>query len=336
MTNQTNVKKLGAIFGGGRSGTTWLGSVISSHPDIAYRFEPFHRLQSSSSNKALKEIRHKIESSPFSSEDLSRLYEALLPATPSVDKPPYFKKNFERRSSKGQQLIYPLARKTKVFADIFRYLYTPQNSPMIVFKEVSLVKLLVNLLEETNIPIVYLIRHPCGVIASRIRGQNESLMPDGRRVILKNLLVESQLEWAEEYITKLDNLTIYEQESLLWAVDVEICVKTCQSQLNGLLVVYEHLTEEPFEVYKKVFNHFGLELGPESKNFLEETTQGTSNGNRNRYEGNFINPYFSVFRDPKVSRDKWKTQLSSEQQKGIMAIVEKTAAFQLISNQAFW
>ena len=45
MIYQINSHQLGAIFGTGHSGTTCLGSIISSHPNIAYRFEPFHRLE---------------------------------------------------------------------------------------------------------------------------------------------------------------------------------------------------------------------------------------------------------------------------------------------------
>ena len=93
----------------------------------------------------------------------------MLSATPSVDKPPYFIKKFERRLSKGKQLIYPLARKVGFLTDIFRYLYTTQNYPMLIKNEVTLVNLFINFLEKTNIPLVYLVRHPYGVIASTFK-----------------------------------------------------------------------------------------------------------------------------------------------------------------------
>ena len=34
---------LAGVFGTSRCGSTWLGSIIASHPEVAYRFEPFHR-----------------------------------------------------------------------------------------------------------------------------------------------------------------------------------------------------------------------------------------------------------------------------------------------------
>ena len=117
MIDQNSSYSLGAIFGAGRSGTTWLGSVVSSHPDVAYRFEPFHRLENR--NNHLKEVRQKIESNSVSSQDLFLLYQALLPAAPEMEKQPFFSKTFERRFSKGEQLLWPLARKSKIISDIF-------------------------------------------------------------------------------------------------------------------------------------------------------------------------------------------------------------------------
>lgn len=105
------------------------------------------------------------------------------------------------------------------------------------------------------------------------------------------------------------DLTIYEQESLLWAIDVEPSVKATHFKTNGLLVIYENITEYPFEVYQEIFKHFSLGLGPESRRFIEETTQGQLTDNNNISREGFINSYFSVFRDLKVSLDKWKTQL---------------------------
>ncbi|MDJ0687655.1 MAG: hypothetical protein QNJ41_04015 [Xenococcaceae cyanobacterium MO_188.B32] len=45
MISEQNNCNMGALFGLGRSGTTWLGAIVASHPEILYRFEPFHRLQ---------------------------------------------------------------------------------------------------------------------------------------------------------------------------------------------------------------------------------------------------------------------------------------------------
>ncbi|XHU95563.1 MAG: hypothetical protein JJP05_07550 [cyanobacterium endosymbiont of Rhopalodia gibba] len=59
-------------------------------------------------------------------------------------------------------------------------------------------------------------------------------------------------------------MTVYEQESLSWTIDVKSSVKATQSRTNGLLIVYEKITEHPLDVYQKIFKHSSLDLDPES------------------------------------------------------------------------
>ena len=54
MDNQHNDVKLAAITG--RCGSTWLGAMVSSHPEVAYLFEPFHRLSKTQPAIALDSI----------------------------------------------------------------------------------------------------------------------------------------------------------------------------------------------------------------------------------------------------------------------------------------
>ena len=91
IDDQRHDLKMGSIFGTGRSGTTWLGAMVSSHPEIAYRFEPFHRL--GATQPAVEEALETIRSNEFSYKDLSSVYQALLPAYPQAEKPPFFPKN---------------------------------------------------------------------------------------------------------------------------------------------------------------------------------------------------------------------------------------------------
>ncbi|MGL6343136.1 MAG: hypothetical protein ACRC80_28855, partial [Waterburya sp.] len=91
ISAQPSAPKLGGIFGTGRCGTTWLGAMVSSHPDVAYRFEPFHRLKKS--KIAIATALEKIRAEDFSAQDLNLIYQALLPAYPEVEKPPFFAKN---------------------------------------------------------------------------------------------------------------------------------------------------------------------------------------------------------------------------------------------------
>ncbi|NES83470.1 MAG: sulfotransferase [Moorea sp. SIO2B7] len=332
-TNQEDTQKIGALFGAGRSGTTWLGAIISSHPEVVYRFEPFHRR-----NKMKVEISNAydlLHSDVFSSKDLASIYTALLPAYPEIEKSPFFSKNYRTNISWGKSYIFPLARKNYLVSHLFRYLYTPKDSPMLVFKEVEMVNEFIQLLTRTEMPIVYLVRHPCGVVSSVMQGQKQSLMPTGRRSVLKSLLTKYNPILADQYGTRLDELTISEQEALLWLLDVGRALGTCQANPNALVVIYEKLVENTLEVTQKVFSHFGLTMAQESISFIEKST---SQSLKSQIKGGElgVNKYFTVYRDSKVSRDRWKKEMSEEDQKLVMKIVKNTEVFAIGAEQGLW
>ena len=326
---------IGAVFGSSRSGTTWLGAIVASHPEILYRFEPFHRLQKS--QPIIRELYQLTRSDNFSAKDVPRIYNCLLPAYPECEKPPFFAKNFATRLSLGKSLLWPLARKNALGANLFRYLYTPKGKPMLVFKEVDYPDMVVKFLTETEIPVVYIIRHPCAVISSIMRGQENSVMPmpEQRLVVLKRVLTKHEPKLTEMYGDKLDKLTIAEQEALYWLVEIGRALRACRQSPKGLIVIYEELTERPLEIAEEVFQHFGLNMPEESIAFIEESTNKSLTSAIKRGEVS-MNQYFTVFRDPKVARDRWKEEMSKEDRMRVMQIVRDSQEFALGAERGFW
>ena len=335
MISEQSNYNMGAIFGSSRSGTTWLGAIVASHPKILYRFEPFHRLQKTQS--IIKELYQLTRSDNFSAQDVPRIYNCLLPAYPECEKPPFFSKDFSARWSFGKSLLWPLARKNSLVANLFRYLYTPKGKPILVFKEIDYPDMVVKFLTKTEIRIVYIIRHPCAVISSIMRGQEKSLfpMPEQRLIVLKRVLTKHEPKLTEMYGDKLDKLTISEQEALYWLVEIGRALRACQKSPNGLIVIYEELTESPLEIAQKVFQHFNLTMPEESVAFIEESTQKSLKSAIKRGEVN-MNQYFTVFREPKISRDRWKEEMSQEDQMRVMQIVQNSQEFALGVERGFW
>ncbi|MGF1498175.1 MAG: sulfotransferase [Elainellaceae cyanobacterium] len=327
MSQISQAQRLGAVFGSARSGSTWLGAIVSSHPEVAYRFEPFHRLKQNPQIRAA--------ANPDSTEataDIDAIYHALLPAHPLAEKPPFFTKSYTTPMAAGRSLTWPLARKVPLGAWLFRQCYTPKSLPPVVFKEIGLVHLLTKLVP--HIPVIYLMRHPCAVVWSMLRGQEQSLMPSDRRQYLQKILQQRRPDLMDEFQGHEDR-SAAEQEALLWRIDTEAALDQIQSQPNGLLVLYEDLVEQPLVVAARIFRHLGLPLSAESRMFIEESTLQASASPAQRGEVG-IDRYFTVFRDPKAACNKWKHQMPVEMRDRVMAVVGPSRSFTVGQQQGLW
>ncbi|MDY7023304.1 MAG: sulfotransferase [Cyanobacteriota bacterium] len=331
----TSAQLLKAIFGAGRSGTTLLGSILSTHPDIAYRFEPFHRI--GKHNSTINHYQKASQEIALSEEKLLTIYNLLLQADPLTDKPPFFPKA-ENRHLPSQKLIWLLGKSLPVLTPLYKLLYTPQKSPPLVFKEVNLENLMLKFIQQTSVPVVYLARHPCATILSQFKGQSQKKMPVYRQGILLSLLQKHDPSLADYYGSHLENMTEIEKTALLWRIDLEKAVAAINnSQSQGLLVFYEQICEDPHKYIQAIFKHFNLTYPEPTKNFLDFLCSIDSESNSSKkFNNDWMNSYFTVYRNPHKQKDLWKTKILPEQRKEIEAIVNESWMFELCASQAKW
>ena len=313
------------IFGSGRSGSTWLGAIIDSHPSVAYRFEALHRL--AAIDPSVRALRRRLSDDTFDDDVLEQLYGALLPARPDVDKPPFFTKHYATRAQFGQAAIWPLARRYPALAKSFTWLYTPRGRPMLVFKEVTSERIMRNLLARTAMRAIYLIRHPAAVVHSILQGQGRGLMPTGRREALSSLVQELDPHLPERMGIELNRLLPIEIEALFWRIDAELGMVAALSSSRAHIVVYESLCDQPERVVQDVFAHLNLDFPESTHRFLTASDRGSLFERVRRGEFG-TNPYFSVFRKPSEVRDRWQHELDADDVRRIMRMVEDSYAFQ--------
>ena len=322
-----------AIFGAGRSGSTWLGAIVGSHPEVAYRFEPIHRL--AVDNPEIRSLRTRLASGDFGTEVLEEIYAAFLPAYPELEKPPFFPKAYQARLKRGRSVLWPFARSARGFGAAFRWLYSPRSLPPLVFKEVSFEHIMRNLLERTQIRIVYLVRHPAALLHSQLAGQDKALMPTARRAVLDDFIRREDPDLARRLGVDLNALTPLETEALLLRLDLEVGWRAARASPSALVVVYEELCERPFEVAQQVFEHFGFDFAESSRKFIR-MSMGANRWSRLWYGEIGINPYFSVFRDPRQGRDRWKREMSPVDQRRVQELFEDSDAFRALRAGGFW
>lgn len=287
--------------------------------------------------EAVGKVLDLIKSNTFSEKDLPRIYDVLLSAHPLIEKSPFFSKSYSRNLLVGKSILRPLVLKIGYGEAVYRFLYTPKNSPFLVFKEVAMLEMLCQLLNHTNMPIIYLMRHPCAVVSSIIRGQNKSVMPEGRQKIIENIIAKNSPKLSDKYGNKMDKLSWSQRCALLWLVDVERAFHACQNNQNGLIVIYEKLVEDTLEVTSEMFKHFGLSMTEQTVSFIEESSSSKNSLLMRLKRGEIIKDrYFSVFRNSQKEKNAWKDNMPTSEQKLVMEIVEDSEVFSWVAAQGWW
>jgi len=133
-------KQIIVIAGVARSGTSWLGEVVNSSPDVAYRFQP---LFSYAFKDAVNEDSSKYEYENF----FIKIYKS--------------NDNFLTQKDKRDSGLYPIFNKKDL----------PEN---LAFKTCRYQYLLSKMIYYfNNLKIVGIVRHPCGAINSWIKNPKE-------------------------------------------------------------------------------------------------------------------------------------------------------------------
>lgn len=299
-----------AVFGAGRSGTTWLGAMLDAHPDVAYRFEPIHALRK---HPRVRSIYRKLQGGDADPRLIDELAGQLRPADPRLDRPPFMPKNGHTQC--GRTLLNRGGRVLPwLVAPVYRALYRTPGTARLIFKEVSMEHTTGTLARSGRVPIVYIIRHPAAYVASMLAGVEKGVMYDTRAQIAMDLAADRAPELHDAYRERGDELSMEERMAIAWVADTNLALGTTLGCDSVHHVVYEQLCVETMACMERVYAHVGLEMGDQARGFIN-----ASSGNADRSEVG-VDSYFSVFRDPRKSMDKWRKQLSQPQVDQIRAV----------------
>jgi hypothetical protein len=133
-------EKICIIAGVPRSGTSWLGMLIDSSPNVVYRFQPFF---SYAFKGSVTQETSKI--------DMKRVFEQLYET----------EDDFLTQKDKRDSGSYPIFNKS-------------QNTNMLAFKTCRYQYSILNILKNfDNVKLIAIIRNPCGVINSWFKNPKE-------------------------------------------------------------------------------------------------------------------------------------------------------------------
>ncbi len=309
------------LFGMPRSGTTWIGKVFDSHPGVHYMHEP----------DAIKRMDQFIPLFP-NIDDVQQYRGAIeryleeIASFGSVrinGKLPLFRKSGQSEVNYFAGRVNMLLRRSldRILNKELTWTNNGNDNPRckFVWKSIESSGRLGAILQtQPKSKGVLILRHPCGHIASVLRGQKGGAFAAG---------TESEEDWgyydillknpeADHYGLTLAMLKkMYPEERLAWrwVLVNEKAQQDIAELKNGRIIRYEDLCQNPKEEYAKLFEFVGLSWDIQTEKFLNSSVSGDSSN------------YYSVFKNPISSANKWKGELDSSVVKKINAIVKQTA-----------
>ncbi|HKH48858.1 MAG TPA: sulfotransferase, partial [Thermoanaerobaculia bacterium] len=170
---------------------------------------------------------------------------------------------------------------------------------------------------------VLLVRHPCGQIASILRGHAAGkfshALPSEQYRVLEVLMSTDQARAHGLTLAGLRELQPVERMAWRWVLFLEKALEEGAGLAAACRVVrYEDLCAHPLEQARELFAFAGLDWHPQTERFLHDSTK--SDGAE----------YFGVRKDPQRSASKWQDELSEEDVQRILAIIQGSPAGRLV------
>lgn len=305
-----------------RSGSTWIGKIFDSHPDTVYRHEP----------DSEERLRH-VPLYP-GREDFARHEAALaeflrtLPRIRSVRvtcKQPFFPKRYH--GSTLSLVRQWTARLAKVADAALPGVTVPEFIPPgryaehpIVWKSIESVGRLGLVARAAPRATVFqLLRHPCGYVASVLRGQRKGRFDDNENATDDPEIFEwlAATEVARDFgldAGRLLALPPAERLAWRWTIENEKALRDTAALPHCHVIRYEDFCVDPLGATRRALGLAGLDMHPQVERFLTASTARESRA------------YYSVFKDPLRASLRWREELDPGTVARVLSIASHSGA----------
>jgi len=307
-----------ALIGMPRSGTTWTAKAIDSQSRVYYLHEPDSTRRMSIPHVVTDDEVHAYTAAQeqyLSTIDSVRNLK-------SVGRLPFFPKSFQygwqTRLNSMTIAAFKIASKVSGHvADLnVPILDRPKESRVLFWKSIESCARL-NVLAEAapDDRFVFLMRHPCGIANSVLRGikQNRfsSAVPIYENIgVFEQLLKIDTAKELQLTLTDIEKMSIAQRLGIRWLLYCEKAVRDIERYDNITLSVYENVCQNPLVEFERMRNFFELEKSNTIERYVSETTGSHDRG------------FYSIRKDPSVSAEKWRRELQPEFIKEIETVIK--------------
>ena len=296
-------------MGAPRSGTTWLAKIIDSHPDVLYRHEPDATLSSPS---------------PLTPDALPALLArwAADQSPRTATKQPFFPKSWQ--SAWKRRLRTLLATVGSAAANMpppFKAMsrlripdFADQPAPRVAIKSIGWsdgAPVLACTLPDSR--TIFILRHPCGQVASVMRGNNQ------RRFDLKSEGTDMPFDEAAAIrfaarqgigAAKFQFLPAAAKYAWNWRAFNEPAYDALAAQPNVHVVLYEALCAQPEVLARRILRFAGLHWDQQTEDFVARSTEHQGQAG-----------YYTIFRDAVAAAENWRTSMPATDEDAVRSVV---------------
>lgn len=291
------MKQTVVLVGSGRSGTTWLGSILDSYERAEYYFE--------------------ITAFPFLDFDSPELLRLKYPLTFWWKSRPYWMSCIERRLLYARIRLNVGKRDAERSLRIHKYYEFKKNKPDInLFKEVTLLQFAMRTEELANrfgdnIKVIYVIRNPFAYAVSELRNQHKNLVwaKSYFSNIVSRVKMDPKLSDYHNLFELYENGDFVEHITLLWRISNELMLK--DDKLPSHMVIYEKLCRNPYKEVKNIFGFLQWPMSDQTREHIERTTNISVSDPGT----------WSIYKNPLHSMERWRKEISTENYKKINRVL---------------
>ncbi|MEO1080723.1 MAG: sulfotransferase [Pseudomonadota bacterium] len=310
------------IAGFARSGTTYFSNLFNSHEDVIYRHEVLGRCWKRFPPGLFDRMK---KDGGLTASDHQAAINTILSAHYEADRPPFFRKSHLRiKRPEMKRLLWLGVRATQGVLDpAFRTLFSPDaRGQTLVIKETRAATNMDSFLAGLRpTHCVFLFRHPCGAIASKLRGIEKGHMAKTDELERKTFFRHNVVALAD-LAPGLDegalaDLPEHRLLALEWAVQNLDYIKLME-KLPSTLVAYEDFLLDPLKNTAALFDRVDLSVTSQVREFIQ------SAGNVENRARDAGSDYYSVFRSSDFDPDSWQRELSTTVTEDIMSVTSPT------------
>lgn len=306
------------LAGSARGGTSWALKVLDSHPAVQGCHEPFYQL---GDDQRLKQLCERIKARGGTPDDTEVLTRLLMNACIETQKPPFSRKSFLKSPAWIRTAAWISAKTFRPMRSVFNYLASGDlNEQHCVVIKNRPFPLLDRILETIHADALVLLRHPCGVVSSWLRGIRMGVMQassaDANKVWAR---YSDYLEPLGFTVTEIRSMSPAGVLAVNWLVDTVIFGQYERSTVMKMrTLVYCDLVRNPAQEWNKVFDWLHLPFDSKVEAFLAQSASPAFDLRRligKKYT------YFSVQRGQKSPLESWRKDMTRYEIREVMSIV---------------